>query len=680
MGFYKKMTLKMKWMMIICISIAIAVGITIIFSQSTARSILNDDNEKTSESSAKNGLQQVSLGLQSYENNLVQLQQVIETMMNKEKVDYKQINQLTKVISEENEDYISVYYMDFKASKFYGTPEVPEWDVNNSRSPELVAANPSAQWIDVYLDTDLNKLMTTVLAPIYKDEEIVGAVGFDLDFSTIGKIREDIENDSESKLMIVDQNGLVVSSFIKDSEGKNLNAKMSGEIEGVSDLLDKNKLDEQFGWLVNSKNENEKVEGFTWNGVTYTGTIQNLERNNWKIVSLEDESIYAEKLQKFSNVGWLSLVIGLVIGLVFAILIARKLAEVFKNLKNVFEKTAGGDFKSRFEVDTKDEVADLANHYNKMLDEVSHLILQVNENAEEIRRSSNGLSVIAKENELALNNVSNSVEEIAVNTSAQSEKMQDSTVAIEGLANGIGSIEMKSQKMVVDAEHALEEVNLSVNKVQQLEYSYAELENAFKEVSSVTSDLDDKTKSISQVTNVIAQITEQTNLLALNASIEAARAGEHGKGFAVVADEVRKLAESSKEATTDIQKIILSILQDTHQLVEVMKQTNDISGNQKNAVESVDQAIQQLSNTLSSMKVSISNTLDDVTSMQTQKNIVLTSVENTNAMSEAVTAETQEIASSIEEQASSTSEVTIHASHLNNQVENLQRTVSKFKL
>ncbi|WP_342574197.1 methyl-accepting chemotaxis protein [Solibacillus sp. FSL K6-1781] len=681
MNIFSNLTIKTKWMMFISLAVILAVVITVIFSQWTVRNILTEENEQTSSNNAKNAVDQVSLGLENYETNLLQFGQVIETILQNEQVDYLQIDKITRTLKENNKNYLSVYYMDFNTGKLHVTPQIDyEWDVRDSQTFAKLNANPNLQWMDVYLDTGVNKLMTSVIAPVFKNDELVGAVGYDIDFSTIGTIREGIEAKSSSKLMIVDPNGLIISSFIEDGDGKNIIADNSGKIEGVTDLLDTAKLEAEFKWLSDAKNGSNKIEQFEWNEVNYTGEVQVIEKNNWQIVSLVDADSYAQQLKDFTIAGWISLAIGLIIGCLIAYLMARKLVGIFNNFKKVFEKTASGDFISRFETKSNDEIADLANHYNKMLDEVRNLINQVNENSIEIQHSSNSLAIIAKENDQALNNVSNSIEEIAINTSTQAEKMHDGSTAIHVLADGIESIEIKTQQMVKDADEALVEVHTSIDKVQQLETSYANLERAFNEVTVVTGQLDGKTKSISKVTDVIAQITEQTNLLALNASIEAARAGEHGKGFAVVADEVRSLAESSKAATTNIQQIILSILEDTEQLVQVMEQTNEISEDQKSAVNTVDNAIKQLSDTLENMKVSISNTMENVSTMQQQKNVVVSSIAVVNEMTTEVTAETQEIASSIEEQTSATSEVTMHATHLNNQVEKLTESVSKFKL
>ncbi|MEK4131510.1 methyl-accepting chemotaxis protein [Solibacillus sp. FSL W8-0474] len=681
MNFFKNLTLKAKWMIYISFAIVLAVGITVVFSQWNVRNILEEENHQTSSDNAKNAVNQVSLGLLNYESAILQFSQVVEAILTNEEKDYTQIDKITKTLQEQNSDYLAVYFMDFKTGKLHVTPEITyDWDVRDSQTFAKLNSNPNLQWMDIYLDTGVNQLMTSVIAPIFNNGKLVGAVGFDIDFSTIGSIRESIEEGTSSQLMIVDPNGLIVSSFIEDGDGKNINADNSGKIEGVSDLLNPRELATEFSWLLNDSNTNNQIEQFNWAGVDYSGEIQTIEKNNWKIVSVIDKDNFAEKLKEFTINGWISLIIGLIIGCLFAYFMSIKLIQIFSNLKKVFERTASGDFISRFETNSNDEIADLANHYNQMLDGVHRLVLQVNENTNAIRNSSNSLAIIAQENEQALYNVSTSIEEIAMSSSKQAEKMQDGSNALHVLAEGIETIELQSKQVADDAAEALIEANTTIHKVDQLEETYTNLERAFQEVTVVASNLDDKTKSISQVTKLIAQITEQTNLLALNASIEAARAGEHGKGFAVVADEVRKLAENSKAATTNIQEIIKSILEDTEQLVQVMQQTNEISDNQKVAVDTVNNAIKQLSDTLENMKESITRTMEDVSTMQQQKNVVLSSMLVVHEMTTEVTAETQEIASSIEEQTSATTEVTSHATHLNEQVEKLSDSVSKFKL
>lgn len=94
-------------------------------------------------------------------------------------------------------------------------------------------------------------------------------------------------------------------------------------------------------------------------------------------------------------------------------------------------------------------------------------------------------------------------------------------------------------------EAARAEIGQLLEAVQANEERMAELSGALGKVGAITATIND--------------IARQTHLLALNASIEAARAGEAGSGFAVVAGEVKELAQSTADATTEIETSLADI-------------------------------------------------------------------------------------------------------------------------
>ena len=115
-----------------------------------------------------------------------------------------------------------------------------------------------------------------------------------------------------------------------------------------------------------------------------------------------------------------------------------------------------------------------------------------------------------------------------------------------------------------------------------------------KEVHSIMKELLEESREIANITGVISGIANQTNLLALNASIEAARAGEAGKGFSVVANEVGLLADQSKEATKNIDNIVVNLQNKCNKSSEVVEKLTISNGKQNDLVKKTDSAFNEI--------------------------------------------------------------------------------------
>ena len=140
-----------------------------------------------------------------------------------------------------------------------------------------------------------------------------------------------------------------------------------------------------------------------------------------------------------------------------------------------------------------------------------------------------------------------------------------------------------------------EELNASVREISEaMTKSRETATSAVEQVSAADAQaqrLTEAAQAMSGIVELINNITGQINLLALNATIESARAGEAGRGFAVVASEVKSLANQAKQATDKIGQEIGSL--------------NSISGDVVNALSTIKQAINNVSEYVTSTAAAI---------------------------------------------------------------------------
>jgi len=151
-------------------------------------------------------------------------------------------------------------------------------------------------------------------------------------------------------------------------------------------------------------------------------------------------------------------------------------------------------------------------------------------------------------------------------------------IASESITQIDGNVKMES---IVD-----EFKNIQVETKQNLAETYADIQSVsdkstvaneqLMEVEKTVFAIKEQSGRIGETVNLIVDIADRINLLSLNASIEAARAGEAGRGFAVVADEIGKLAFQTQESIKEINKVLSDSSRNTVDGVAVIQKTAEM--------------------------------------------------------------------------------------------------------
>jgi methyl-accepting chemotaxis protein WspA len=240
------------------------------------------------------------------------------------------------------------------------------------------------------------------------------------------------------------------------------------------------------------------------------------------------------------------LLIGIILTFTFSVLICFSVVRAIKQpLVKMIDLMADfriGNFTRRLALRRNDEFGQLADGFDRMSDDLTSLVGQVQRSALQVASSVSEIAATAKEHQASSAETASATSEIGATS-------KEITATSKVLLKTINDV-------TEGAEQTANLAGTGHNGLARMEATMRQVMEAGGAVNAKLAVLNEKASNINQVVTTITKVADQTNLLSLNAAIEAEKAGEHGRGFAVVATEIRRLADQTAIASYDIEQLV----------------------------------------------------------------------------------------------------------------------------
>lgn len=289
------------------------------------------------------------------------------------------------------------------------------------------------------------------------------------------------------------------------------------------------------------------------------------------------------------------------------------------------------------------------------------------------------ISLKSQETAQRVNQIQETVEEIAESANSQADETQKATENVLTMGNMIEDTKNEMEQLQKNATDMRKSGKRAMDILGKLNITNQRTKDAIHEISEQTIQTNASAAEIESAISIITNIAEETNLLALNASIEAARAGDQGKGFAVVASQIQKLAEQSNDSAAQIAAVIKSLLTDSEKMVDIMREVNAVVEEQYKDVEQTADSFADVEKGITHSMTSIQKIAEKTEQMDELRADVIDAVQNLASIAQQNAASTEETTASVMEVSENMNDISEQNQRLHTIAEEMNEDIREFK-
>jgi len=290
--------------------------------------------------------------------------------------------------------------------------------------------------------------------------------------------------------------------------------------------------------------EPERINEVLIDGVTYLDVPAPVITGATVHVGLDPSAVTA-KLFAAQKLLLLVTLFALLASGAFAIWVGRGFVQPLRRLTLAAARMADGDLTQPIDVQSNDEVGELALAFAALVDKLKQVLGALQESVRLLTEAGTDLGSSTAEQSQTITRQATALQE----TQVTAQEIKQTSLLASQKAEAVLKLTEKADEVSSSGEEAIEKSLGGLTDIR------AQVD----EIAGKIAQLAERTQQIGGITQTVKDLADQSNMLALNAAIEAVRSGEHGKGFAVVAREIRSLADQSIQATTRVREILEDI-------------------------------------------------------------------------------------------------------------------------
>lgn len=578
---------------------------------------------------------------------------------------YQQERIIRKIASSQQADYREITLADqYGIVSFSMNPKLNDTNIAGSRW--FMEAMKGKSFIsDSYVDSKKTPVFDIAVPVLDMNSKPIGVLSAKIGLDDIQTMVSKTKVGENGIAYIIDKNGVVLAHpeyKAKVLDGYNTVTNM---IEGPVKVIK--------GEEGTSVYDNDK-------GQQVNGTYYRIPLTGWGLITEIGVEEAMHPVREAAQDSVVLMLGAIVIAMIGSLLLAFIITKPLVNMSRVAGEIKDGNLNKRLKVTSKDEIGDLQVAFNQMADALCGILTEVSTAVTEITEAAATLSQGAHISTAATEEIAAIVEDVAMGSQSQIESVRITSGIAAEISHSVEDTARKTQAVADKAEEAAGIAQEGSSNISIINEKIGIIKENVVNSAALVEKLGSKSAEVTGIVKIIRDIAGKTNMLALNAAIEAARAGDAGKGFAVVANEIRNLAEQTRDASKDIETLLLEIRTETDLTVTAMNQGLIEVERGTAAITATSSTFEKIINDIRLVANEVKAASNSVLELRNETAKVINAVDKVNTIADATSKGTQNVLASTEEQSSAMQEINASASRLSGMAKSLMDIVSRFQL